>query len=231
MLQGEWDVAVRYIADSVGAPVKQVEEAWVELRDEMVLTGKRALADGLLDEDFVASIPPELIVGLTALAVLEIIRPSPPGEVRFESGLRLTDRHRPRSAFADRAWKNVKEAQAASMAFRAADARNAKLLHASILGGGGEVSSLPTKLAEAILELGAKPIEEQDACQQVQRPLIALAIDCSQHPTFKKNLMEVINSLLESAPLVGETGGSGNSLPSRDHVGIEMVERPLLDTE
>eukprot|EP00927_Polykrikos_kofoidii_P010754 TRINITY_DN14545_c0_g1_i1.p1 TRINITY_DN14545_c0_g1~~TRINITY_DN14545_c0_g1_i1.p1 ORF type:complete len:632 (+),score=85.58 TRINITY_DN14545_c0_g1_i1:182-1897(+) len=201
----EWDFAARLVADDLGTSTEVVAEGWRALKDEMVLHGSQALQAGLLTEDYIASVPPELVIGLPARALLDVIERSPPGEIVLSSSLSVQERTRPRGEFADRAWNELQRAQAALRQLKLGRHERDRLA-ATLLAGGGDYQELPRQLAELTEEFESLPEEEREAYRAVQQPLIGLAVECSRQPMFRSKLHEVLQALADPEDGMGLFG-------------------------
>jgi len=194
LFQGEWTMLGRLVARSLGASDEKVREAWKSFRDQMIAVGREALEDGLLTEDYVKSLPPELVIGLPARVLLDTVERSGRGEVVLASGLRVTDKQRPRGNFADRAWGELGRARAALESFSFGPEVR-KGLCAALLAGGGDPAELPEGLRLALERLEELPPARREACAAVQQPLIGLAVECSRQGAFREQLFQVIQEL------------------------------------
>lgn len=194
LFMGEWDMAERLVATALDVSVNQVKEAWQSLKSQMVSIGKEALEAGQLSEDYLASVPPELVIGLPARCMLDTIERSSREELVLASGLRIKEARRPRGAFADRAWGELQKARAALEGVNFSPGVRGKLC-ASLLAGGGDPAELPSGLAAALQEFDALPPDQHRACLAVQQPLIGLAVESSRQAAFRHELNDVVQTL------------------------------------
>eukprot|EP00931_Biecheleriopsis_adriatica_P049246 TRINITY_DN28481_c0_g1_i1.p1 TRINITY_DN28481_c0_g1~~TRINITY_DN28481_c0_g1_i1.p1 ORF type:complete len:726 (+),score=102.01 TRINITY_DN28481_c0_g1_i1:60-2237(+) len=191
---GSWDMTERVLANQLGVSVDVVQGAWASLRDQMIRIGKASLAAGLLDEDYVASIPPELVIGLPARVMLDTVDRSPEGELLLANGLCVTEGTRPTGGFFETVWQNLQQARSALHEASLTSEQRSSLCGA-LLAGGADVSSLPPGLACVVKEFEQLPESVRLKCETVHKHLIALAIECSRQRSFREQLESVIQSL------------------------------------
>ncbi|CAK0832633.1 unnamed protein product [Prorocentrum cordatum] len=193
LFQGDaWDMSQELLARSLGVTTDVVKEAWASLAEQMLCIGRDALASGLVTGDYVLGVPPELVIGLPARTLLDTVERSPGPDVVLASGLVLTEHRRPRGAFADRAWEELRRSKAALPELAAAGAEARECLCGLLLAGGGDPGELPAGLARAVRALEELPSGARDAVLAVQRPLVGLAVECSRQAAFKEKLRDLI---------------------------------------
>jgi len=191
---GSWDLAERAIAKQCGLSADAVREAWTSLREQMVRVGKESLETGLLTDDYVLSVPPELVIGLPARVLLDTIERSSESELVLASGLRIHENSRPQGQLADKVWHDLQEARGAL-----ADANLGPelriVLRGTLLAGGGDPSELTPGLAYAVQNFDkiAEPTHEK--CMKVRNCLISLAVEFSRQRAFREQLEKVIQSI------------------------------------
>ena len=93
-----WDLHLRTLAQRLGVSKDKVEEAWRGLARQMIRLGRAAVETGLLTAEWVDEVPAELCIGLPALALLDAVERSPPGELLLVGGLRITPKALPKLA-------------------------------------------------------------------------------------------------------------------------------------
>jgi hypothetical protein len=188
LFQSSWDLAARAIAEKLGIAKDDVEEAWRSLARQMILIGREAIEVGLVTKDWVTEIPAELIIGLPARALLDTLERSPrDGEIILASGIVLKHGDRPQGKLFDKVWEYLMEARNARAAVRLSSAER-DLLCASLLAGGGALDDLPTGLAAKARDFETLPAARKEACLAIQRPLIAMSVECSRQQAFKDKL-------------------------------------------
>jgi hypothetical protein len=196
LFRGEWDMAEGVIANQLGISKDEVKDAWKSLREQMITIGQQELASGLLTEEYIFDIPPELVIGLPARVLLETAERATESELVLASGLRLKEDHRPSGKFADMVWTNLQEARAARAALQPQlTVELRRLLCGVLLAGGGEPSSLPDSLRVCVESFDRLQPALREKCAAVQRPLVAVAVECSRQRIFRDELASVITAL------------------------------------
>ena len=116
---GAWRVELARIAREINVPVDKLEKAWDGFFAQLEYVGKRSLERELLTTDYVADLPPPLLIGLPGLVLLQLVMRSPKGDDKvlvLHDGTRLDASSRPRGAFADETWAKLLEAKRAHAA-------------------------------------------------------------------------------------------------------------------
>ena len=116
---GAWRVELARIAREINVPVDKLEKAWDGFFAQLEYVGKRSLERELLTTDYVADLPPPLLIGLPGLVLLQLVMRSPKGDEEvlvLHDGTRLDASSRPRGAFADETWAKLLEAKRAHAA-------------------------------------------------------------------------------------------------------------------
>lgn len=198
LLQG-WEITAESLARQLCVPTSSVTDAWDSFAREMKRVGKEALDTGVLSEDFVLSVPPELIIGLPARVLLDTVERSSGPDIVLASGLRLTNDFRPKTDFGNMVWCEMQTA----MAVRAGadlphDARTA--LCGALLAGGGDPEELPKGLAAAVQAFESMGPPWKEPCDGIYRALIAVSLECSRQSIFKSKLEEVLQALTKDDP-------------------------------
>lgn len=225
LFQGDWNMAERAIAKKLGVSTDVVTAAWGSLRDQMILVANEGVATGLLSQEYIMEIPPELVFGLPARVLLDTIERSTPGEIALASGMRISESNRPRGKFADKVWDNLQDAINARARMNLTYEQRLCLCGA-LLAGGGDESELPPGLAKALQDFESLPLSVRNECGTVQRNLIAVALECSREHSFKHELEKVLRSLAgvpESGAFSRLVGGGGQRNRRRrfDHGTID----------
>jgi len=191
---GSWDMAERAIAKQFGISTNAVREAWTSLRDQMIRVGKKSIADGLLTEDYILSVPPGLVIGLPARVLLDTIERSPEGELLLASGLRISEDKRPRGEFTDAVWQSLESAKRALAAAQLTP-EHKMLLGGALLAGGADPEELPPGLAKVASDFNGMSDSVLKECIVVRNCLTSVAVECSREHTFREELEKVIKSL------------------------------------
>lgn len=194
IFQDSWDVAERAIAQELGVHVDTVKEAWASFKEQMIEVGEQSLKAGLLTEDYVLCVPPELVVGLPARVLLDTVERSSEEGIRLANGLVLREDERPHTLFADNLWEALHNAREARAALHLTPQRRS-LLCASLLAGGGEPGDLPEGLQASLREFERLPPAAREGCEAVRRHLVAAAVECSRQAPFRKQLERVVAAL------------------------------------
>merc|ERR1712232_24483 len=63
-----------------------------------------------------------------------------------------------------------------------------------LLAGGGDPSELTSGLAKTVKDFEQLPQDVRELCVAVQRPLIALALECSRQPAFRQRISKVFEA-------------------------------------
>lgn len=196
LYQGDaWDMAEEYVARQLGVKRDKVQEAWKSLADQMKQIGREGLAAGLLDEDYVLSVPPELVIGLPARVLLDTVERSTGSGMELASGLTLTENKRPRGQFPDLVWDNLQQAKRSLPGIVAAGPGARECLCGILLAGGGNPDELPFGLAQMVRSLDTLPEASREAILAVQRPLIAIAVEGGRQRMFREKLQDVLSDL------------------------------------
>eukprot|EP00747_Dinoflagellata_sp_TGD_P018067 gnl/TRDRNA2_/TRDRNA2_126250_c0_seq1.p1 gnl/TRDRNA2_/TRDRNA2_126250_c0~~gnl/TRDRNA2_/TRDRNA2_126250_c0_seq1.p1 ORF type:complete len:274 (+),score=61.29 gnl/TRDRNA2_/TRDRNA2_126250_c0_seq1:691-1512(+) len=219
LFQGAWDMTERAVAKDLGVSRDKVRKAWDSFEAQMILVGKEALAANLLTEDFVAELPPELVIGLPARVLLETIErardmstPSQGAdgaEIVLASGLILTESRRPHGEFADKVWTELLRAKAALRRIQL-DKKSRDCLCGVLLAGGAETSDLPPGLQGMVASFEQLPKHMRDSCDAVRHPLTAVAIECSRQELFRVKLENVIQALIADEEACASEAASGS---------------------
>jgi len=194
-----WEITAESLARQLCVPKLSVTDAWDSFAREMKRVGREALDTGVLTEDFVLSVPPELIIGLPARVLLDTVERSSGPDIVLASGLRLTEAFRPKTDFGKMVWREMQTA----MAVRASadlphDARTA--LCGALLAGGGDPEELPQGLAAAVQAFESMGPPWKEPCDGIYRALIAVSLECSRQSIFKSKLEEVLQALTKDDP-------------------------------
>jgi hypothetical protein len=217
LFQGDgWDMCEELIAGHLGVTKDAVREAWNSLAEQMLYIGRDALASELVTEDYVLGVPPELVIGLPARALLDTVERSPGADVVLATGLVLTEHKRPHGALADRAWEELRRSKAALPGLASAGAKARECLCGLLLAGGGDPGELPAGLARTAGALDELPPDAREAVLAVQRPLVALAVECSRQAAFKEKLRDLILAI--STEGGGSTDVEGALVPGPGRV-------------
>jgi len=225
----DWDGLDQALASALDVSVDALHAAWDSLERQMRTIGRAELDAGCLTREYIEGVPPELVIGLPARVLLQTVeRTKHSEEPRLElaNGLCFTEWNRPRSDFADRMWHELTTAQAALRELPSGGPCQASL-RAVLLAGGADPTELPPRLAEELAAFDQLSSAELARCQAVQRPLIAVAIECSRQQAFKDRLGTVVESLLlveaVEAASPGEDGASSSSSDSDSDASLLSV--------
>merc|ERR1711992_296223 len=101
------------LAQQMGVDKSTVADAWHSMEKQMIRHARAALQAGLLTEKYIEEVPPNLVIGLPARALLDTVERSPGTGIKLGTGLIITDAKRPRGEFADKVWSSLIDAREA----------------------------------------------------------------------------------------------------------------------
>lgn len=223
---GGWRVELRSIARALNVPVGLLEKAWDSFFGQMVVIGRRCIRRELLTSEYIAELPPALLIGLPGVVVLETIERSPVGAEEFilADGTKIDNTNRPRARFANEAWAKFLEAKKAYEAALTRGPFERELLEAVLLAGGAPIAELPPALATAVASALGVEGQLPAHLSAVHKPIAAVVLKLAQEATYKQYFQErVCEALVEH----GESGDEFEALPSVAYEGLDSEDEDL----